>query len=132
MQDKQKVTLYLPDDLHHQLKIRSAVDREPMSALAQKALDFYLTHSEVVESFREYGQTHRVYSCPSCAAALTVGSDGLSAVKAHAAVQSDSDIEEGVSQRLSERGSDSVVPDVVPLSVSSDDASPDKGELVPC
>ena len=128
MQEKQKVTLYLPDDLHHQLKIRSAVDREPMSALAQKALSFYLAHSEVVESFREYGQTHRVYTCPDCSAALTVGPDGLSAVKSHASLQADGS-EGDMSDALANRTT--VVPDVIPASVT-DDVSPDKGELVPC
>ena len=34
MQTKQKVTLYLSPELHRRLKIRSAVDSEPMSDLA--------------------------------------------------------------------------------------------------
>ncbi|MEO1590164.1 MAG: hypothetical protein AAFU71_02605 [Cyanobacteria bacterium J06632_22] len=134
MQEKQKVTLYLPDDLHRQLKIRSAVDREPMSALAQKALSFYLAHSEVVESFREYGQTHRVYTCPSCSEALTVNAEGLSAVKQHACEQSEQDglgAEASVGRRVGRPDGD-VVPELVPAGVSSDDVSPDKGELVPC
>ena len=69
MQDKHratKVTLYLPQELHRQLKIRSAVDGEAMSALAERALDFYLNHSEVVEEYSEHGRTHRIYDCPSC------------------------------------------------------------------
>lgn len=127
MQEKQKVTLYLPDDLHRQLKIRSAVDREPMSALDQKALNFYLAHSEVVDSFREYGQTHRVYSCPACATTLTLQPDGLSIVKHHSCVQADG----AIANRLTEQA-ESVVPDVIPAGVSSDDAPSDKGELVPC
>ncbi len=49
MQDKHKVTLYLPPELHRQLKIRSAVDLEPMSAIAERALVFYLKHPEVVD-----------------------------------------------------------------------------------
>ena len=32
MQDKQKVTLYLPPELHRELKIKAAVEAEPMSA----------------------------------------------------------------------------------------------------
>jgi hypothetical protein len=67
MQDKQKVTLYLPPELHRQLKIQSAVSSEAMSALAERALSFYLTHSEVVEQYEgNHGQTHRIYNCPSC------------------------------------------------------------------
>lgn len=67
MQDKQKVTLYLPPELHRQLKIRAAVAAEAMSALAEKALIFYLTHPEVVEQLEEaQGQAHRIYNCPEC------------------------------------------------------------------
>jgi hypothetical protein len=67
MQDKDKVTLYLPTDLHRQLKIRSAVDGEPMSALAERAIVFYLTHSEVVDGIElSHGHVHQVYNCPEC------------------------------------------------------------------
>ncbi|NDJ17743.1 hypothetical protein [Myxacorys almedinensis] len=67
MQDKQKVTLYLPPELHRQLKIRAAVASEAMSTLAEKALVFYLTHPEVVEQVEAaHGQAHRVYNCPGC------------------------------------------------------------------
>ncbi|KAM3108856.1 hypothetical protein [Phormidesmis sp. 146-33] len=67
MQDKQKVTLYLPPELHRQLKIRAAVAAEAMSALAEKALVFYLTHPEMVEQLEEaHGRTHRIYNCPEC------------------------------------------------------------------
>ncbi|MBE9042681.1 hypothetical protein IQ235_18125 [Oscillatoriales cyanobacterium LEGE 11467] len=68
MQDKQKVTLYLSPELHRKLKIRSAVDSEPMSTIAQRAIVFYLEHPEIVESIEEnYGTTHQVYNCPECA-----------------------------------------------------------------
>ena len=78
MQDKQKVTLYLPPELHRQLKIRSAVDAEPMSAIAQKAIVFYLQHPELVEEAGEnYGKTHQVYSCPECSHPLVVGDSEL-------------------------------------------------------
>jgi hypothetical protein len=67
MQDKQKVTLYLPAELHRQLKIKAAVDSEPMSALAERAIVFYLTHSEVVDEYETaHGHIHRVYACPDC------------------------------------------------------------------
>jgi hypothetical protein len=78
MQDKQKVTLYLPPELHRQLKIRSAVDAEPMSAIAQKAIVFYLQHPELVEEAGEtHGKTHQVYSCPECSHPLIVGETKL-------------------------------------------------------
>lgn len=61
---KQKVTLYLPAELHRHLKIRAAVEMEPMSVLAEKALSFYLDHPELIEGV--YGDTHRVHHCPAC------------------------------------------------------------------
>ena len=74
MQTKQKVTLYLSSELHKKLKIRSAVDSEPMSDLAERALFFYLTNSELVDEVEAsvHGRTHRVYSCPSCDSSLVL------------------------------------------------------------
>lgn len=76
MQDKQKVTLYLPPELHRKLKIRGAVDSEPMSAIAERALDFYLEHPDLVEEVEAavQGSTHRVYTCPECTSSLVVRS----------------------------------------------------------
>ncbi|MCM0594115.1 MAG: hypothetical protein HEQ35_04510 [Gloeotrichia echinulata IR180] len=73
-QTKQKVTLYLSPELHKRLKIRSAIDSEPMSDLAERALVFYLTNSELVDEIEAsaYGRTHRVYSCPSCESSLVL------------------------------------------------------------
>lgn len=61
---KQKVTLYLSPDLHRNLKIRAAVEREAMSTLAEKALSFYLMYPEVIEGVQ--GSAYRVYQCPEC------------------------------------------------------------------
>lgn len=73
MQAKQKVTLYLSPELHRKLKIRSAIDSEPMSELAERALDFYLANPELVEETEEsYGRTHRVYSCPTCESSVVL------------------------------------------------------------
>jgi hypothetical protein len=66
MEDKQKVTLYLPPQLHRQLKIRSAVDADSMSNIVEKAVEFYLNHSEVVEGVDIHGLTHQIYNCPEC------------------------------------------------------------------
>jgi len=63
---QKKVTLYLPDELHRQLKIKSAIESQPMSSLAERALSFYLNHSDVVDAHEGHGQVHRVYSCPGC------------------------------------------------------------------
>ncbi|MGK7946246.1 MAG: hypothetical protein AB4058_17430 [Microcystaceae cyanobacterium] len=72
MQDKQKVTLYLPQGIHRQLKIRAAVDEESMSALVERAVDFYLKHPEQIEEIESstYGKTHQVHICPECEAAM--------------------------------------------------------------
>jgi len=69
MQDKQKVTLYLSSDLHRQLKIRAAIDQDPMSGLAEKALAFYLSFPDVVES-AGVGHIHQVHNCPKCTQSL--------------------------------------------------------------
>jgi hypothetical protein len=66
MEDKQKVTLYLPPQLHRQLKIRSAVDADSMSNIVEKAVEFYLHHSDVVDGIESHGVTHQVYNCPEC------------------------------------------------------------------
>lgn len=87
MQDKQKVTLYLPPELHRQLKIRAAVDSEPMSAIAEQAIGFYLSHSEVVEGVVEgmeasqWGSTHQVYTCPECTHSVTLRSGEMVSIK---------------------------------------------------
>ncbi len=66
MKDKNKVTLYIPPELHRQLKIQSAVDSEPMSAIAERALVLYLEHSE--ECSPSHGHAYQVHSCPKCSA----------------------------------------------------------------
>jgi hypothetical protein len=65
-EEKQKVTLYLPQELHRRLKISAAVGSETMTDIAQRAIVFYLEHPDVVEQESVFGQTHRLYSCPEC------------------------------------------------------------------
>jgi hypothetical protein len=85
MQDKHKVTLYLPPNLHRQLKIRSAVEFEPMSTIAERALAFYLTHADVVDGVEaSQGQVHRVYNCPECTSSLVVRDGEMVAVQGQA------------------------------------------------
>ncbi|ELS02748.1 hypothetical protein Xen7305DRAFT_00024660 [Xenococcus sp. PCC 7305] len=74
MQDKQKVTLYIPPELHRKLKIRAAIDAESMSALVSKAVDFYLQNPEVVEHLdaKIQGRKHQVHVCPECDAAMVM------------------------------------------------------------
>lgn len=117
MEDQQKatkVTLYLTSDLHRQLKIRSAVDGEPMSSLAERALQFYLSHSDVVEECSGYGDTYRTYNCPSCSDAVVVRDGELLSVKDVASASGDDELSVGVS-------------DVVP-----EESRPEEGQLVHC
>jgi hypothetical protein len=76
MQNKQKVTLYIPPGLHRQLKVKAAIDSGSMSGLVEKAINFYLKNPETVEEVEaSYGKTHQVHICPECNAA-TVIKDG--------------------------------------------------------
>lgn len=78
MQDKQKVTLYLPPGLHRQLKIRAAVDLDSMSALVERAIVFYLHHPEMVDEVEaSYGKTHQVYACPGCSSSVILKDEKL-------------------------------------------------------
>lgn len=94
MQDKHKVTLYLPPDLHQRLKIKSAVDVESMSAMVEKAVLFYLQHPEVIEQTQEQnqslegkqGQTHQVYHCPDCRSPVVQREGELISLKNQAGV----------------------------------------------
>lgn len=74
MQDKQKVTLYIPPSLHRKLKVKAALETESMSALVERAVSFYLDHPETVDELEHspYGKTHQVHSCPDCDSALVI------------------------------------------------------------
>lgn len=73
MQEKQKVTLYLPSTLHRQLKVKAAIETDSMSALVEKAISFYLRHPDTVEEVEaSYGKTHQVHVCPECDAAMVM------------------------------------------------------------
>ena len=120
MPDKQKVTLYIPDDLHRQFKVRSAVDGETMSSIAQRAIEFYLDHADVVESSSEglgkpLGQTHRIHTCPKCTALVALRNGSLSLIQTHSKQRCEDTIGLG---------------HIVEL--NSDSCSPDEGELVSC
>ncbi len=113
MQTKQKVTLYLSPELHRKLKIRSAVDSEPMSELAERALVFYLANSELVEEVEtsSYGRTHRVYSCPSCDSSLVLRDRELVANSNQAGItQEHLPVKEMVKDEVSPKGEEELVP----------------------
>ena len=84
LEEKHKVTIYLTQELHRKLKIRAAMEEEPMSTLAERALDFYLEHGDLVEE--RIGQAYRLYECPSCEASLVLREGELNPVPDTAAV----------------------------------------------
>jgi hypothetical protein len=112
MQDKQKVTLYLPPGLHRQLKIRAAVDSDSMSAMVERAIAFYLRHPELVEEMEaSYGKTHRVYTCPECSSSVV--------------------LKEG--EMVSLQNQPSILTDDIPVEVREEvSSSQGEEELVPC
>ncbi len=91
MQDKQKVTLYIPPAIHRQLRIRSAIDAESMSAIVERAIDFYLKHPEAVEAANNagFGKTHQVHICPECDAAMVMRDGDLVSLKNQPSVITD-------------------------------------------
>ena len=68
MQSKQKITLYIPPELHRRLKIKAAVDVESMSSLVEKAIAFYMQFPERVDEIQAsvHGETHQIHFCPDC------------------------------------------------------------------
>ena len=118
MQDKQKVTLYLPPELHRQLKVRAALDSETMTDIAQRAIVFYLSHSELVDDYEDsrHGQTHRVYMCPDCSSPSVLQGDDMVSLRSQSGLV------------LEERVSASKVQSVGALGADSQG----EGELVPC
>jgi hypothetical protein len=79
MQEKQKVTLYFPAELYHQFKIRAAIDQEPMSELAERAISFYLSHADIVHA-SGVGHLHQVYNCPACNQTVVIREGELLAI----------------------------------------------------
>ncbi|WAL61407.1 hypothetical protein [Thermocoleostomius sinensis] len=101
MQDKHKVTLYLPPELHRQLKIRSAVELEPMSTLAERAIVFYLEHPDLVDEVEvAHGQTHQLYHCPECASSLVIRQGELVSVSEPPSLLSEDDVTDMSNQSL--------------------------------
>lgn len=138
MPDKQKVTLYISDDLHRQFKIRSAVDGETMSSMAQRALEFYLSNSGLVQGSSEvHGRAHQVHSCPRCSASVTIKENALALVSSHgksllleASELSDLDnIPRAHIQKLSHPASNETCKE---KTLASHEESPDEGELITC
>ena len=112
MQAKQKVTLYLSPELHRRLKIRSAIDSEPMSELAQRAIVFYLAHPEVVEEVQaSYGQTHQVYACPECTTSVVLREGQMVSLSAQPVLVEEHELSgESTSKVGTQEGEEELVP----------------------
>jgi hypothetical protein len=115
MQDKQKVTLYLPPGLHRQLKIRAAVDLDSMSAMVERALVFYLRHPEVVDEVEaSYGKSHRVYSCPVCSSSVVLKEGEMVSLDVQLGILSEElpveKVREEVGSRTDSQGEEELVP----------------------
>lgn len=115
MQDKQKVTLYLPPGIHRQLKIRAAIDTESMSAIVEKAIAFYLKYPEKVDEIeaQAFGRTHQVHICPECDAAMVMQEGQMVSLKHQASVMADEfpiDVRETVRASTDSQGEEVLVP----------------------
>lgn len=117
MQDKQKVTLYLPPGVHRQLKIKAAIDDESMSGIVERAIAFYIQHPEKVEEVETaaHGKAYQVHVCPECEAALVMRDGQMVSLKNQPSIIAD---EFAIDVRES-----------VPLSVDGAEA---EEVLVPC
>jgi hypothetical protein len=115
MQDKQKVTLYLPPGLHRQLKIRAAVDSDSMSALVERAIVFYLRHPEVVDEVEAtYGKSHRVYNCPECSSSVVLQEGEMVSLENQPSILAEElpveKVREEVTSRTDSQGEEELVP----------------------
>ncbi len=57
-----------------------------MSTLAERAIAFYLHHSDIVDEVEasHFGSTHQVYSCPECASPVVLREQALVALNVQA------------------------------------------------
>jgi ribosomal protein L37AE/L43A len=104
MQSKQKVTLYIPPELHRKLKIKAAIDVESMSTLVEKAIAFYMQYPDKVEEIEAsvQGQTHQVHFCPECSAPMVMRDGEVIPLNSQNSVK-----EEGISLKVASKTSDS-------------------------
>ena len=107
MQSKQKITLYIPPELHRKLKIKAAIDVESMSALVEKAVAFYMKFPEKVDEIGSsiHGKTHQVHMCPECDAPVVLRKGEMVSLSNREQV-----IEEEISLEMSSQVEDLVKP----------------------
>ncbi len=95
MKDKTKVTLYLPPEMHHRLKVKAVLDKESMSDIVQRVVSLYLKYPEKMEEIEEgrHGKTYQVHSCPQCATSLVLKDGQLNPVESHSILEDDLELE---------------------------------------
>jgi plasmid stability protein len=83
MHHKQKLTVYVPSNLHRQLKIKAAIEDESMSAMVAEALSFYLQHPEVIAATeaKSHGQNHQIHICSECDNPMVIKDNQLVSLK---------------------------------------------------
>ncbi|MEO0834554.1 MAG: hypothetical protein AAFY16_00840 [Cyanobacteria bacterium J06642_3] len=107
MQSTQKITLYIPPELHRKLKIKAAVDVESMSALVEKAISFYMRFPEKIDEPRlsAHGETHQVHLCPECDSPLVMRDGELVSLGGQGGV-----VDDGISLGVATQVEDTVEP----------------------
>jgi hypothetical protein len=115
MQNKQKVTLYIPPELHRQLKVKAAIDVESMSSLVERAIAFYLQHPGEVEQVQacRQGKTHQVHFCPECNTAMVAREGKMVSLKSQVGVISEElplDVRNKVDTSDKSQGEENLVP----------------------
>ncbi|MEY2830813.1 MAG: hypothetical protein RLZZ574_71 [Cyanobacteriota bacterium] len=107
MQTKQKITLYIPPELHRKLKIKAAVDIESMSALVEKAIAFYMQFPDKVDEIRSsvHGQTHQIHMCPDCDSPIVMRDGEMVSLSSRAVT-----VEDSIPLEVTNQGSSSEKP----------------------
>lgn len=107
MQTKQKITLYIPPELHRKLKIKAAVDIESMSALVEKAIAFYMQFPDKVDEIRSsvHGQTHQIHMCPDCDSPIVMRDGEMVSLNSRAIT-----VEDSIPLEVTNQGSSSEKP----------------------
>ncbi|MEN9869503.1 MAG: hypothetical protein RLZZ171_486 [Cyanobacteriota bacterium] len=107
MQTKQKITLYIPPELHRKLKIKAAVDIESMSALVEKAIAFYMQFPDKVDEIRSsvHGQTHQIHMCPDCDSPIVIRDGEMVSLSSRAVT-----VEDSIPLEVTNKGSSSEKP----------------------
>ena len=101
MNDKRKVTLYLPPEMHRQLKTKAAQDEESMSDVVQRVVSLYLKYPEKMEEMEEgrHGKAYQVHACPSCSTSLIMKDGQLKSMESRSLIEEDLELEVSIASK---------------------------------